>query len=250
MQLAPGAAITEYPTRPDSPAFRPWIAHLVRGKPRKCRIYVFLIFSPGFHPGLDYDLEGIPTRPVDTKPLSSRVVTVILICCHLLKVKAMFKNLWAPWRMKYIAGLSNPDDCFLCRYVRTPAEDPQNFVLWRSQSVLVCMNRFPYTNGHLLIAPHLHKSDLVQLSQAEMLELMQALLKAQQALAKALNPQGFNVGINLGRCAGAGLPGHLHFHVVPRWEGDTNFMAITGQTRVIPQDINESYQAIKDAAEI
>ena len=160
----------------------------------------------------------------------------------------MFKNLWAPWRMKYISELNNPGDCFLCGYIKTPAEDADNLVLWRSESALACMNRFPYTNGHLLIAPTAHVSELAELNEAEMLELMQMLSKGQQALRKALNAQGFNVGINFGRCAGAGLPGHLHFHIVPRWEGDTNFMAITGQTRVIPQDINESYQAIKAAA--
>ena len=161
----------------------------------------------------------------------------------------MFKNLWAPWRMKYINELNNPHDCFFCRYFNNPQDDADNLVLWRSELVLACLNRFPYTNGHLLIAPCAHKSDLSELSEAEMLELMQMLTKAQQALQQALKPQGFNVGINLGRCAGAGLPGHLHFHIVPRWEGDTNYMAITGQTRVIPQDLSESYRALKAAAE-
>jgi ATP adenylyltransferase len=172
--------------------------------------------------------------------------------CHriTLRVQTMFKNLWAPWRMKYIAELNNPGNCFLCGYIKTPAEDSDNLVLWRSESTLACMNRFPYTNGHLLIAPNAHKSDLTELSKAEMLELMQMLTKGQQALQQAFNPQGFNVGINLGRCAGAGLPGHLHFHIVPRWEGDINFMTITGQTRVIPQDIKESYQTIKAAADL
>ena len=161
----------------------------------------------------------------------------------------MFKNLWAPWRMKYVNGLNNPHDCFFCRYIKTPTADADNLVLWRSELVLACLNRFPYTNGHLLIAPNAHKAELAELSEAEMLELMQMLTKGQRALGRALNPQGFNVGINLGRCAGAGLPGHLHFHIVPRWEGDTNFMAITGETRVIPQDLSESYQAIKAAAD-
>ena len=185
-----------------------------------------------------------------TRPLSSPAKSVMLRAPLLnAKVQAMFKNLWAPWRMEYINDLANPGDCFLCGYIKTPADDGDNLVLWRSESTLACMNRFPYTNGHLLIAPKAHKSDLTELSDGEMLELMQMLTKGQQALRKALNAQGFNVGINLGRCAGAGLPGHLHFHIVPRWEGDTNFMAVTGQTRVIPQDINESYRAIKAAAE-
>lgn len=161
----------------------------------------------------------------------------------------MIKNLWAPWRMKYIKELDDPGDCFLCRYFNSPQDDADNFVLWRSQSSLVCLNRFPYTNGHLLIAPAAHKGDLAQLGQAEMLELMQMLAKAQQVLQRALNPQGFNVGMNLGRCAGAGLPDHLHFHIVPRWQGDTNFMAVTGDARVIPQNLAESYREIKASAE-
>ena len=160
----------------------------------------------------------------------------------------MFKNLWAPWRMKYITDLNNPHDCFFCRYFKNPHDDAENLVLWRNELSLACLNRFPYTNGHTLIAPGTHKSDLAELSEAEMLSLMQMLAKAQAALKQTLKPQGFNVGINLGRCAGAGLPGHLHFHIVPRWQGDTNFMAITAETRVIPQDLNESYQALKAAA--
>lgn len=158
----------------------------------------------------------------------------------------MFKNLWAPWRMKYINELNDPQDCFLCRYFSNPQDDAENLVLWRSDLTLACLNRFPYTNGHLLIAPGAHKSDLAELSDPEMLELMKMLGKSQRALKETINPQGFNVGINLGRCAGAGLPGHLHFHIVPRWEGDTNFMAITGETRVIPQELGEVYQALKD----
>ena len=161
----------------------------------------------------------------------------------------MTENLWAPWRMKYINDLSNPQDCFLCRYCDDPPHDQDNLVLWRNSLALTCLNRFPYTNGHLLIAPAAHKADLAQLTDQEMLELMRMLTKAQQALARAIKPQGFNIGINFGRCAGAGLPGHLHFHLVPRWEGDTNFMAITGQVRVIPQDLTESYQLIKAATE-
>ena len=159
----------------------------------------------------------------------------------------MFKNLWAPWRMKYINELNDPQDCFFCRYFSNPQDDAENLVLWRSDLTLACLNRFPYTNGHLLIAPVAHKSDLADLSDSEMLELMKMLGKAQRALKEAISPQGFNVGINLGRCAGAGLPGHLHFHIVRRWKGDTNFMAITGETRVIPQDLGEVYQIVKDA---
>ncbi len=161
----------------------------------------------------------------------------------------MIKNLWAPWRMKYIKELNNPSDCFLCRYFSNPQDDADNFVLWRSEASLACLNRFPYTNGHLLIAPAEHKSNLADLTQTEMLELMRMLSQAQQALQQALNPQGFNVGMNLGHCAGAGLPDHLHFHIVPRWQGDTNFMTVTGDARVIPQDLAQSYRDIKAAAD-
>ena len=150
--------------------------------------------------------------------------------------------------MKYINDLNNPQDCFLCRYGKDAANDEENLILWRTDLTLTCLNRFPYTNGHLLIAPTAHKADLQELTDAEMLELMQMVARAQQTLTKAIKPQGFNVGLNLGRCAGAGLPGHLHFHIVPRWEGDTNFMAITGEVRVIPQDLTDSYQLIKTAA--
>ncbi len=161
----------------------------------------------------------------------------------------MIKNLWAPWRMKYINELGNSSDCFFCRYFDSPQDDADNLVLWRTESGLACLNRFPYTNGHLLIAPAAHKANLAELTQTEMTELMQMLAKAQQALKQALNPQGFNVGMNLGHCAGAGLPDHLHFHIVPRWQGDTNFMAVTGDARVIPQDLAESYRDIKAVAD-
>ncbi len=151
--------------------------------------------------------------------------------------------------MKYIKELGNSSDCFFCRYFDSPQDDADNLVLWRTQAALACLNRFPYTNGHLLIAPAEHKSDLADLTHTEMLELMQMLTQAQQALKQALNPQGFNVGMNLGRCAGAGLPDHLHFHIVPRWQGDTNFMSVTSDARVIPQDLAESYRDIKAAAD-
>ena len=158
------------------------------------------------------------------------------------------KNLWAPWRIGYVQGLAEKSDCFICDYLKRPDDDAQNLVLWRSSHCVMLLNRFPYNNGHLLIAPTAHKADLQELTDAEMLELMQMVARAQQTLTKAIKPQGFNVGLNLGRCAGAGLPGHLHFHIVPRWEGDTNFMAITGEVRVIPQALADSYQLLRTAA--
>ena len=154
------------------------------------------------------------------------------------------ENLWAPWRMRYIEQLSKPTDCFLCDYLKTPEKDAENYVLWRTDNSIVTFNRFPYNNGHLLIAPARHIANLDDASDAEMLELMKLVRDSQQALSAAISPHGFNVGINLGRCAGAGLPGHIHIHVVPRWDGDTNFMPVCSDTDVISQSMDELYEIL------
>jgi ATP adenylyltransferase len=148
------------------------------------------------------------------------------------------KNLWAPWRMEYIEGLAESDGCFLCRAAEA-TDDAQCHVLWRQPQTVVLLNRFPYSSGHVLIAPRVHAAELEDLPDAVLLELMQQTRDAQRVLQDTLHAQGFNVGINLGRCAGAGLPGHLHVHVVPRWSGDTNFMAVLANTKVIPQSLAE-----------
>ncbi len=156
-------------------------------------------------------------------------------------------NLWAPWRMEYIESLADPEaggECFLCDYLNSPEHDAKNGVVFRGADMLVVMNRFPYTNGHLLIAPTAHKADMTDLNDAELLEMNQLVRDARIALGAAVGAHGFNVGINLGRCAGAGLPGHLHTHVVPRWNGDTNFMAVLGDVRVIPQAMERAYNAV------
>ncbi len=156
-------------------------------------------------------------------------------------------NIWAPWRLDYIRQLSRPtaNACFLCDYFKSPADDEKNHVLWRTPRSLVCFNRFPYTNGHLLVAVASHKPDLESLDTAERLELLQLVADAQAVLARAIEPQGYNVGINFGRCAGAGLPDHLHLHVVPRWNGDTNFMSVIGDVRVIMQSIDGLYDHLR-----
>jgi ATP adenylyltransferase len=150
-------------------------------------------------------------------------------------------NLWAPWRMDYIRSLGDEqrdDGCFLCRYWEHPDQDRANHIIWRTASTFVVMNRFPYTNGHLLIAHGAHQGDLTDLNDDELGELTRTLRDAVDILRKTLSPHGFNVGYNLGHCAGAGLPGHLHVHVVPRWRGDTNFMAVIGDSRVIPDALD------------
>ncbi len=160
-------------------------------------------------------------------------------------------NIWAPWRMEYISGLGddNDDACFLCSYRDTPADDADHLVLWRGQHTFAVMNRFPYTGGHCLVAPFAHVASLDELDPPTMLELMEMLRDLQRLLDHVLHAEGFNVGINIGRCAGAGLPGHLHIHIVPRWTGDTNFMAVLGDVRVIPQSLEKLYAELTAASE-
>ena len=149
------------------------------------------------------------------------------------------KNLWAPWRIKYIQGLNEGDGCFVCNDLARPQDDDKNLVLWRTCKCVVILNRFPYNNGHLLIAPVRHIADLGQATDEELLESTKLIRESQKALSLAIKPNGFNVGMNFGRCAGAGLPGHLHIHVVPRWDGDTNFMSICSDVGVISQSLTE-----------
>ncbi len=160
------------------------------------------------------------------------------------------QNLWAPWRMEYIRSIDDDDadGCFLCRYWENPDDDRRNHVLWRGKSVFVVMNRFPYTNGHLLIAPAEHTADFGGLNDPIAAELATATRDAVRLLGEAIGPHGYNIGTNLERCAGAGLPGHLHTHIVPRWNGDTNFMAVVGDIRVIPQSLDALYDELVTAA--
>lgn len=168
-------------------------------------------------------------------------------------------NLWAPWRIGYVQGLDRGpkladgdntettvnDGCFICRNIEHPEDDDRNLVLWRTEHNLVILNRYPYNNGHLLIAPRRHIPDLSGAADDELLEMTKLIRELQRALSLAIKPHGFNVGMNFGRCGGAGLPGHLHVHVVPRWEGDTNFMHVCSDTDVISQSLNELLALLK-----
>jgi len=159
------------------------------------------------------------------------------------------KNLWAPWRIEYIKGLGEKSDCFICDYAVNAAADVENLVLWRTGKCMVVFNRFPYNNGHLMIAPIRHIADIDQASDEELLEFMKLTRDCKKVLTAAINPNGFNIGINLGRCAGAGLPGHVHLHIVPRWDGDTNFMAVCGDTDVISQSLEDLYAQLRQLSE-
>lgn len=162
------------------------------------------------------------------------------------------KNLWAPWRMEYIRSLMDETEeggCFLCRYMEQPERDREHHVLWRTDSALVVMNRFPYTTGHLLIAHTRHQGDMTELEVEELAGMACATRDAVRILKTVMQPQGFNIGYNVGQCAGAGLPDHLHAHIVPRWSGDTNFMPVLGDVRVVPESMDALYAELVKEAE-
>lgn len=155
-------------------------------------------------------------------------------------------QLWAPWRLAYAAKQkpAGGDGCFLCRGLAED-DDRVNLIVLRTDLAVVVLNRFPYNNGHLLVCPLAHKSGLEDLTDAESLELQHLLTRTMASLRRLISPDGFNVGLNLGRVAGAGLPGHVHWHVVPRWNGDTNFMPVLTDTKVIVQSLDSLYDVLK-----
>lgn len=159
------------------------------------------------------------------------------------------KNLWAPWRIGYIKGLAEKSDCFICRNWKNPEDDDKNLVVWRTEQSIVMLNRFPYNNGHMLIAPARHIPDFEQANEQELLETTKLIRESQKALSEAISPHGYNIGMNFGRCAGAGLPGHLHIHIVPRWDGDTNFMNVCSDVDVISQSLEELFKQLKKISE-
>lgn len=155
-------------------------------------------------------------------------------------------RLWAPWRLSYVAAAKSPspgEACFICRGL-AEADDRGNLIAWRRAHSVVLLNRFPYNNGHLLIAPNAHKGRLGELTADEHVELMDSLSRLMADLDGLMGPDGYNVGLNLGRVAGAGLPGHLHWHLVPRWNGDTNFMPVLTDVRVIAQSLDAFYDLL------
>jgi ATP adenylyltransferase len=151
--------------------------------------------------------------------------------------------LWAPWRMEYILSDKKKVPCIFCPG-DDRAQDEERFILFPGPVSMVIMNRYPYNNGHLLVAPVRHVSTLDPLSEEEMLHLLRMVRKSIGVLKKAMNPEGFNVGLNLGKEAGAGVEEHMHFHIVPRWNGDTNYMTVVGAVRVIPEHLQETYKKL------
>jgi ATP adenylyltransferase len=160
--------------------------------------------------------------------------------------RAGLARLWAPWRMRYIRSAAEPAGCLFCRVARA-RDDRRNLVIHRGTRVLVMLNRFPYNPGHLMVAPLRHAASLGDLTPPERDELIAATILAEAALAAEYRPEAMNLGANLGRVAGAGFPGHLHFHLVPRWNGDTNFMPVVAETKVLPESLGRTWSRLARA---
>jgi len=154
-------------------------------------------------------------------------------------------QLWAPWRLEYIQG-PEENDCIFCVNDDT-VTDRHRLILVRREFCFLMMNRYPYANGHLMVSPYRHLGDISELEKGEVLDAHQLMIKGQAVLREVCAAQGFNVGWNLGRAAGAGIADHIHMHIVPRWLGDNNFMPILADTRVIPQHIEKTYALLAEA---
>lgn len=156
------------------------------------------------------------------------------------------KRLWAPWRAEYIHCIGNEKGkrrCLFC-FLKNCQADEENFILYRGKWAFIVMNRFPYNSGHLMVAPFRHIASFESLSQREGEELFQLLQRSIKVLKKEFQPEGMNIGANLGAVAGAGVKGHLHLHIVPRWQGDTNFMPLLGETKVVSEHLQTTYQRL------
>jgi ATP adenylyltransferase len=151
------------------------------------------------------------------------------------------KVLWAPWRIQYITG-DKEEGCIFCRKPKE-GNDKKNLILYTGETSFIIMNRYPYSNGHLMAVPYKHTNNLSDLTQEERLELMNLTVKCTDIL-RAIRPDGFNIGMNLGRAGGAGIDDHLHYHIVPRWNGDSNFMAVIADVRVMPEYLEETYETL------
>lgn len=153
-------------------------------------------------------------------------------------------RLWAPWRINYVSIKKKPRGCIFCRAKKNNLND---YVIFKAKSSICLLNIYPYNNGHILISPLRHIADISQLKEDEILDIFKSLNRAKVLLKKVLKPQGYNIGLNLERAAGAGITGHLHLHIVPRWFGDTNFMPSISGNKVISQSLDELFNLLKNA---
>ena len=157
------------------------------------------------------------------------------------------ERLWAPWRLEYIQSTQDEsDECLFCRLPQEE-DDKSNLIVYRSKHSFVMLNKYPYNNGHIMVVPYLHVSDLTNISDEILLNMQHMLQYSLKALAETMKPHGLNIGINLGRCGGAGIVNHLHYHLVPRWNGDTNFMPVLANTKVVSEALIDSWQKLNQA---
>jgi ATP adenylyltransferase len=156
------------------------------------------------------------------------------------------KQLWAPWRLEYIERADEQEGCLFC-HAWAADDDEDALVVHRGSEAFVLLNKFPYASGHVMVAPTRHEGDFARLSGAEVVELHRLAAQAMEALAKIFSPEGYNLGWNLGRVAGAGVVDHVHLHVVPRWAGDTNFMPVLGDVKVLPEHLLETRRKLESA---
>ncbi|GMT42382.1 MAG: hydrolase [bacterium] len=156
------------------------------------------------------------------------------------------KHIWAPWRLDYVLGPKEKECIFCCKPKQDRNRDGENLILYRGELNFIILNLYPYNNGHLMVTPYKHTSDITDLTPEEILEMGVLMIKSVEILKERFKPQGFNTGMNLGSIAGAGIEEHIHMHVVPRWSGDTNFMPVIGDTRVLPQFIGDTYNALAE----
>ncbi|WP_457741772.1 HIT family protein [Thermococcus sp.] len=157
------------------------------------------------------------------------------------------KILWAPWRIEYIRSPKH-NGCIFCDFPKEN-RDKERLILYRGRYSFVIMNNYPYNPGHVMVAPYRHVANWEELTDEELLEIMKLTQLMIRAIKKAMKPDGFNLGVNLGRVAGAGIESHVHLHIVPRWNGDTNFMPVIADTKVIPESLEEAYDELKKAIE-
>jgi len=153
---------------------------------------------------------------------------------------------WSPWRYRYVSQASPSDPCLFC-LLKEPGRDQENYVIFRGSANFVVLNRYPYTTGHLMIAPYEHQATLEEAGEATLTEMIRLARAAERHLRRLYRPKGFNLGFNVGECAGAGVAGHLHMHVVPRWPADSNFMTTIGETRVLPEPLEVTWERVARA---
>ena len=158
----------------------------------------------------------------------------------------MMGRLYAPWRSVYLMG-EPVNGCLFCNFAADPAQDRANLVLERGRDWFIVINRYPYTTGHIMVVTQRHVEKMTDLGAGQGGEMVELLARCERALTRAYHPDGINIGANLGRSAGAGIVGHFHMHMVPRWHGDTNFMSAVGETRVVSEDLNDTYDRLQRA---